>query len=124
MRFKLKILEFFRSLALEEFLDWLSSVDKLFLLNEVPADKKVSLVAIRFKDRAAAWWQSFCYQRYLDGLPILDDWNELKREMCKEFLPFNYRQTMFQNQQSLTQGSRSVEDYTLEFYRMMAKNQL
>lgn len=73
MGFKLEILKFIGSLAPNEFLDWLSSMDELFSLKEVPADKKVSLVAIRFKDRAAAWWQSFHYQWYLDGLSILDD---------------------------------------------------
>ena len=44
--------------------------------------------------------------------------------MTTEFLPLNYRQTIYRQFQSLTQGSRSVEDYTLEFYKLEARNQL
>lgn len=58
--------------------------------------KRVPLVTIRFRERAAAWWQNFKYRRYLDNLPPLNDWNELKREMNREFLPLNYRQTLYQ----------------------------
>jgi hypothetical protein len=43
--------------------------------------KRAPLVTIRFRERAAAWWQNYKYCRYLDNLPSLIDWDELKREM-------------------------------------------
>jgi Retrotransposon gag protein len=44
--------------------------------------------------------------------------------MTKEFLPLNFQQTLYQQLQGLIQGSRSIDDYTLEFYRLVARNQL
>ena len=81
-------------------------------------------MAIRFRDRAAACWRNYQYQRYQDHLLPLEDWGDLKREMNREFLPLNYKQTLFRQFQSLTQGSKSVDDYTLEFYKLAARNQL
>ena len=101
-----------------------NKVEEVYELKEIPPDKQVSLVTIRFRDRAAAWWQSFKYRCYLDSLPPLIDWLDLKREINREFLPLNYRQILFQQFQSLSQGAKSVEEYTLEFYKLEARNQI
>ncbi|XP_078161156.1 uncharacterized protein LOC144556644 [Carex rostrata] len=121
---RVEIPDFSGSLKPEEFLDWTNTVEEVFELKDVPLEKRVPLVTIRFRDRAAAWWQSFKYRRYLDSLPPLNDWLDLKREMNREFLPLNYRQTLFQQFQSLSQGAKSVEEYTLEFYKLEARNQI
>jgi Retrotransposon gag protein len=106
------------------YLDWATAIDEILSLKEAPPDKQVSLITIRFRDRAAAWWQSYRYRRYLDGLPLLNGWRELKQEMTKEFLPLNFRQTLYQPLQWLIQESKSVEEYTMDFYRLVACNQL
>ena len=98
---RVEIPDFSGSLKPEEFLDWTNTVEEVFELKDVPPEKRVPLVTIRFRDRAAAWWQSFKYRRYLDSLPPLNDWLDLKREMNREFLPLNYRQSLFQQFQSL-----------------------
>jgi hypothetical protein len=41
----------------EKFLDSVAAVEKILEFNEVPEDKRVSLVATKFQGRAAAWWQ-------------------------------------------------------------------
>ena len=55
--FKLDILEFKGCLQPEEFLDWVVAVEEILEFKEVPQDKRVSLVATKFRGCAAAWWQ-------------------------------------------------------------------
>lgn len=61
--FKLDLPDFDGSLRPEEFLDWLNSVEELLTFKQVPDEMHVSLVAIRFKSRASAWWQNLKAQR-------------------------------------------------------------
>ncbi|KAL2476343.1 putative ubiquitin-conjugating enzyme E2 26 [Abeliophyllum distichum] len=49
--------EFQGSLEADDFLDWLGAVEEILEFKDVWADKLVSLVATRFRGRAAAWWQ-------------------------------------------------------------------
>jgi hypothetical protein len=55
--FKLDIPEFSGGMQPEEFLDWVTAVEEILEFKEVPDDKRVSLVATKFRGRAAAWWQ-------------------------------------------------------------------
>ncbi|KAL3643616.1 hypothetical protein CASFOL_014431 [Castilleja foliolosa] len=55
--FKMKIPQFDDSLKPEDFIDWLSHVEKILDFKEVPAERRVSLVTIRLHGRAQAWWQ-------------------------------------------------------------------
>ena len=53
--FKLDIPEFKGCLQPEEFLDWVAAVEEILEFKEVPQDKRVSLVATKFRGCAAAW---------------------------------------------------------------------
>jgi hypothetical protein len=55
--FKLDIPEFNGVLQPEEFLDWIAVVEEVLDFKGVPEDRRVSLVATKFRGRAAAWWQ-------------------------------------------------------------------
>ena len=61
--FKSDIPEFKGCLQLEEFLDWVAAVEEILEFKEVPQDKRVSLVANKFRGRAAAWWQQLKQSR-------------------------------------------------------------
>ena len=78
---RIDIPEFTGSLNPDEFLDWCNTVEEIFELKEVPPDKQVPLVTIRFKERAAAWWQNFKMRRCYDYIPPINRWDDLKREM-------------------------------------------
>ncbi|CAL8159588.1 unnamed protein product [Prunus armeniaca] len=56
---RIDIPEFHGSLQLEDFLDWLNSVEEVLEFKDVPENIKVSLIATRFRGRASAWWQQF-----------------------------------------------------------------
>jgi hypothetical protein len=61
--FKLDIPEFNGGLQLEEFLDWIATVEEVLDFKGVPEDRRVSLVATKFWGRAAAWWQQLKQSR-------------------------------------------------------------
>lgn len=42
-------------------------------------------------------------------------------KMKGHFLPFRYTQSLFQRLHALRQSARSVDDYTEEFYQMVAQ---
>ena len=53
--FKLDIPEFKGCLQPEEFLDWVAAIEEILEFKEVPQDKRVSLMATKFRRRAATW---------------------------------------------------------------------
>ena len=57
--FKIEFLEFNGSLIVEDFVDWLNQVERIFEYHEIPDHKRVKLVAIKLKGRALAWWEQF-----------------------------------------------------------------
>lgn len=60
----------------------------------------------------------------MDRRPAIDSWVALKQEMNQEFLPPNHEQPLYTKLHGLTQAIRSVEEYTTEFYRLVARNKL
>ena len=70
-----------------------------------------------FRDRAAAWWSQVKTTRSRLGKSKISTWDKLKREMQKNFLPFNYDQIMFHKFQNLGQGNRTVDGMLLNSSR-------
>ncbi|XP_022875589.1 uncharacterized protein LOC111394033 [Olea europaea var. sylvestris] len=62
--------------------------------------------------------------RERQGKSKITNWEKMKKKMRGHFLPFGYTQTLFQRLHSLRQGARSVNDYTEEFYQLVARNDL
>ncbi|ESQ33502.1 hypothetical protein EUTSA_v10009839mg, partial [Eutrema salsugineum] len=54
--FKVEIPEFHGGARGDELLDWLVAVDEAMEFKHVPEDRKVALVATKFRGRAASWW--------------------------------------------------------------------
>lgn len=108
----------------EGFIDWLVAVEEVFDFKEIPENKKVSLIATRLRGRASAWWQQLKLTRERVGKPRVTTWRKMKRCMRANFIPHNYQRLMYQRLQNLKQGAKSVEDYTTEFYQLIARNDI
>jgi len=61
--FRVEVPEFEGKLGLEEFLDWLHTVERVFEYKDIPDDKKVKLVALRLRKYASLWWTNLCAKR-------------------------------------------------------------
>ncbi|KAE8695418.1 putative CCCH-type zinc finger family protein [Hibiscus syriacus] len=96
--FQVDLPEFFGTLQAEGFVDWINEVEHIFEYKEVP-------------DR-------------VKGKAKITDWEKMKKKMNGHFLPFGYTQTLFQRLHALRQGARLVDDYTEEFYQLVARNDL
>ncbi|GJQ98546.1 putative nucleotidyltransferase, ribonuclease H [Tanacetum coccineum] len=126
----------------EGFIDWLVTVEEVFEFKEVPENKRVSLIATELRSRASAWWKQLKLTRERVGKPRVTSWSKkqltrerigkprvtswrkMKKLLRENFIPHNYQRLMYQRLQNLKQGTKSVEDYTTEFYQLIARNDI
>ncbi|XP_028554101.1 uncharacterized protein LOC110105612 [Dendrobium catenatum] len=121
---KLDIPYFDGRMHIEDYLDWEKSVENFFDYMEVPRDKQVRYVACRLKGGASAWWAQMLQMRQREGKGQVRSWNRLKQLLRAQFLPTDYEQILYMRYQHCCQGTRSVSDYTEEFHRLSARNNL
>ncbi|GKE40316.1 putative reverse transcriptase domain-containing protein [Tanacetum coccineum] len=101
MRFN--ILEFYgNTLNPKGFINWLVAIEEVFEFKDVPENKRVSLIATKLRGRASTLWQQLKLTRGSVGKLRL----------------------MYQRLQNLKRGTKSVQDYTTEFYQLIARNDI
>ncbi|VFQ85558.1 unnamed protein product [Cuscuta campestris] len=105
----------------DEFLEWLETVERVFDFKEVSDEKKVKLVALKFRKYASTWWSNIKTKRSRDEKPPVDTWQKMKTLLKKKFLPTEYVRENFARLQTLRQGSKSVEDYTREYEELLLR---
>ncbi|KAI0515984.1 hypothetical protein KFK09_008655 [Dendrobium nobile] len=124
VRLKLDIPSFDGRLHIEDYLEWESAVENFFEYMEVSPDKQVKYVACRLKGGAIAWWMQLCQTRQREGRGPIRNWKRMKQLMRRHFLPTDFEQLLYIQYQQCRQGQRTVSEYTEEFYRLSARNNL
>ncbi|KAI0529011.1 hypothetical protein KFK09_001556 [Dendrobium nobile] len=111
-------------LHIEDYLDWERAVETFFDYMEIPHEKQVKYVACWLKGGASAWWMQLQQNRQREGKGSVRNWYRMKQMMRGHFLPTDYEQMLYLQYQHCVQGARSVSEYTEEFYRLSARNNL
>ncbi|VFQ98959.1 unnamed protein product [Cuscuta campestris] len=106
---------------LDEFLEWLKTVERVFDFKEVSDEKKVKIVALKFRKYASTWWTNTCTKRIRSEKPPVSSWQKMRSLLKKKFLPTEYSRENFAKLQTLRQGTKSVEDYTREFEELLLR---
>ncbi|XP_026458636.1 uncharacterized protein LOC113359176 [Papaver somniferum] len=117
--FKTEIPEFHGNSSAEELLDWIVTVEEILEFKRAPMDRCVPVLTMRFRGRAAAWWTQLKTTRAHLGKPKIMSWDKLLSKLKKTFFPYNYDQLMFQRLHTIRQGTRSVADYSTEFFLLL-----
>ncbi|PKU66437.1 hypothetical protein MA16_Dca009680 [Dendrobium catenatum] len=123
-RIKLDIPFFDGRLHIEDYLDWERSVEAFFDYMEIAPEKQVKYVACRLKGGAGAWWMQLLQARRREGKGNVTSWYRMKRLLRGHFLPTDFEQMLYLQYQHCAQNNRSVSEYTEEFYRLSARNNL
>lgn len=105
---KVEIPEFDGTAHPDDFIDWLSTVERVFDLREIPDHLKVKLVAIKLRKYASLWWDHVKKQRMQEGKSKVQTWVKMKKLLQTKFLPINHRQEAFLEFHSIAQLDLSV----------------
>nr|GEY42280.1 hypothetical protein [Tanacetum cinerariifolium] len=65
--------------------DWLSTVERIFDIRDVPEKLKVKLVAIKLRKSASLWWDHVKNQRVKDGKSKVETWAKMKK-LLRDFI--------------------------------------
>nr|GEZ57625.1 putative reverse transcriptase domain-containing protein [Tanacetum cinerariifolium] len=64
---KIEIPEFTGKVHPDDFIDWLSTVERVFDVRDIPNKLKVKLVAIKLRQHASLWWDHVNKRRRIEG---------------------------------------------------------
>ena len=92
---KVELSAFNGNVSIEEYLDWVSKVEKFFNYMGTAYDKQVCLVAYKLKGGSSAWWDRVRLNRTYERKLWIRSWRRMKRLMADQFLPPNYQQELF-----------------------------
>ncbi|CAA7033471.1 unnamed protein product [Microthlaspi erraticum] len=96
--------EFHGGESAEKLLDWIATVEETLECKRVSFERCVSMITVRFRGSAAAWWAKETASRERLGKPRILSWDKLKKKMRKSFLPVNYDHVVYQRFDNLKQG--------------------
>ncbi|GKA90358.1 RNA-directed DNA polymerase [Tanacetum coccineum] len=115
---KIEIHEFTGKVHPDDFIDWLSTVERVFNVRDIPEKLKVKVVAINFRQHASLWWDHVTKRRRIKGKSKVETWEKKKKLMKAKFLLENHRQEDFLDYHNLSQQNMTVEEVINEFNKL------
>ncbi|VFQ88334.1 unnamed protein product [Cuscuta campestris] len=89
----------------DDFLEWLEIVERVFDFKDVPEDKKVKIVALKFRKYVSTWWFNLSTKRRRENKAPVKTWFKMRSLLKKKFLPKQYVRDNFAKLQHLRQDN-------------------
>ena len=64
------------SLHIEDFLDWIRTIQQFFDYMEIPEEKQVKIVADKLRGGAYVWWDQIQFSRRRKRKQVMRTWNK------------------------------------------------
>nr|GEU95761.1 hypothetical protein [Tanacetum cinerariifolium] len=91
---KVDIPEYDGKLDLNEFVEWLRTVELVFDYKQTTEENKVKIVALKLRKYASTWWSNVCLKRERLGKEKIRTLPKMKPNMKQKFLPSYYIQLL------------------------------
>ncbi|KAK9756595.1 hypothetical protein RND81_01G108100 [Saponaria officinalis] len=91
-------------------INWINSMEKLFVVHQVPNDRKVDLATFYLQGEADKWWK-------IVMAPC--SWEEFKERLNNRFYPNELRLQKTREFLDLKQGGKSLQAYTDKFLELV-----
>ncbi|GJT67489.1 reverse transcriptase domain-containing protein [Tanacetum coccineum] len=102
----------------DDFIDWLSTYERVFDVRDSPNKLKVKLMAIKLRQHASLWWYHVTKRLRMKGKSKVETWEKMKKLMKAKFLPENHRQEAFLDYHYLSQWNMTVEEVINKFDKL------
>ena len=80
----------------DDFINWLTTIERIFDFKDVPENRKVKIVAIKLRKHAIIWWEHLKRQWQQKGRDRIVTWEKMKRKLKKKkYLPNYFKQDAF-----------------------------
>ena len=83
-------------LHIEDFLDWIRTVENFFDYMGIPEQQQVKIVAYRLQGGASVWWDQIQFTRRREGKRAVQTWNKMKQLLRRMYLPPDYEHIFYQ----------------------------
>ncbi|OWM75148.1 hypothetical protein CDL15_Pgr012498 [Punica granatum] len=86
-------------MSAEEYLAWISDVDRFFDYYSIPDDgSRVIRVVYRLRGKASTWWEKLENNRLQDGRNLVCTWRRMKQLLKVRFFPLGYEECLYESE--------------------------
>ncbi|KAK9732682.1 hypothetical protein RND81_04G014900 [Saponaria officinalis] len=115
---KVELPDFHGTLNLEELLEWLRAVERIFEYKGYDDAKKFMVAILKFKGYASLWYEGVKQQRAQTRKEPLKSWEKLKKKLQAKSISADYTQELFLRLTHLRQNEGSVDSYQRDFEQL------
>nr|GEU80454.1 putative reverse transcriptase domain-containing protein [Tanacetum cinerariifolium] len=122
MGLEIKIPEFIGKVHPDDFINRLSTVERVFDVRDIPDKLKVKLMAIKLRQHASLWRDHVNNRQRIEGKSKVMTWEKMTKLLKAKFLPKNHHQEAFLDYHNLSQRNMMVEEVINKFDKLCMRS--